>query len=102
MPLLIYRISTFKVLIMIDPIDFLELKDVKLFFKCDVLKEAVVFFDSDSWGLYFSVVKDQNIHIKTQRGEPRRYKTITAAIKVAHEVGFQQIKILINVDPSHW
>lgn len=80
----------------------LEIKDIRMMFDHGLLTEAVVSYDFGIWNLYFKKKGGGMIFVQTQRGKQREYKTIVAATRQAHEIGFRNISTQIHDAPRQW
>lgn len=79
----------------------MEIKDLKSLFDNGALKTATV--TKAMMGTGYTVIfdakdKSKHYHISGQRtkGEARVFKTIDAAVKNAHDIGFQNITVSLS------
>lgn len=78
----------------------MELKELKILFDNGVLKRPIITRNVMGEGYIVNVDAKNNNHycISGQRtkGEPRVFKSIDAAAKNAHDIGFKQVLIDFN------
>lgn len=68
----------------------------KSLFEASLLKSCLLVeapLEPNKWELLLETTAGKSMRLETRRGEPRRFVTIEAATRFAHELGFRAMRI---------